>query len=88
MPDLLQTPAYMRAAGPRRTPATGQGAQRAHAVEVKLNRQRIVLAGRAPRLEVVITEGALRQAVGPPRVMREQLGWLADVAETGVPAAR
>ena len=52
-------------------------------MEVKLNRQRIVLAGRAPGLDIVITEGALRQTVGPPRVMREQLGRLAAVAETG-----
>jgi hypothetical protein len=57
--------------------------QRAHAMEVKLNRQRIVVAGRAPRLDVVLTEGALRQTVGPPRVMREQLGRLTALAETG-----
>ena len=57
--------------------------QRAHAMEVKLNRQRIVLAGRAPGLDIVVTEGALRQTVGPPRVMREQLGRLAAMAETG-----
>jgi hypothetical protein len=31
----------------------------------------------------VITEGALRQTVGPARVMREQLAWLADAAEAG-----
>ena len=57
--------------------------QRAHAMEVKLNRQRVVLAGRAPGLDIVLTEGALRQMVGPPRVMREQLARLAAVAETG-----
>ncbi len=82
VPDLLQTPDYMRAvaaADARYTSAE----QRAHAMEVKLNRQRIVVAGRAPHLDVVLTEGALRQAVGPPRVMREQLGRLAALAETG-----
>jgi hypothetical protein len=52
-------------------------------MEVKLNRQRVVLAGRAPGLDIVVTEGALRQVVGPPRVMREQLARLADVAESG-----
>jgi hypothetical protein len=31
----------------------------------------------------VITEGALRQAVGGPKVMRDQLGWLAAVADAG-----
>ena len=61
----------------------GSDEQRAHAMEVKLNRQRIVVAGRAPGLDVVVTEGALRQTVGAPRVMREQLGRLAAVAATG-----
>jgi transcriptional regulator with XRE-family HTH domain len=82
VPDLLQTPDYMRAvaAADARYTTTDQ---RAHAMEVKLNRQRIVVAGRAPHLDVVLTEGALRQAVGPPRVMREQLGRLAALAESG-----
>jgi transcriptional regulator with XRE-family HTH domain len=81
VPDLLQTPDYIRAvadADARYTSAE----QRAHAMEVKLNRQHVV-AGRAPGLDVVITEGALRQTVGEPRVMREQLARLAAVAETG-----
>jgi transcriptional regulator with XRE-family HTH domain len=82
VPDLLQTPDYIRAvagADARYTSAE----QREHAMEVKLNRQHVVVAGRAPGLDIVITEGALRQTVGPPRVMREQLARLADVAETG-----
>jgi len=82
VPDLLQTPDYIRAvaeADARYTSAE----QRTHAREVKLNRQRVVLAGRAPGLDIVLTEGALRQAVGEPRVMREQLGRLAAVAEAG-----
>jgi transcriptional regulator with XRE-family HTH domain len=82
VPDLLQTPGYMRAvAAADARCATSE--QQAHAVEVKLNRQRIVVSGRASRLDVVVTEGALRQVVGPPRVMREQLGRLATLAETG-----
>ena len=82
VPDLLQTLGYMRAAAaadPRYTSAE----QRAHALEVKLNRQRVVIGGRAPSLDIVMTEGALRQTVGPPRVMREQLDRLASLAETG-----
>jgi transcriptional regulator with XRE-family HTH domain len=82
VPDLLQTADYSRAvaeADARYTSAE----QQAHAREVKLNRQRVVLAGRAPGLDIVLTEGALRQTVGEPRVMREQLGLLAAVAETG-----
>ena len=82
VPDLLQTPDYIRAVAEADV-RYGSAEQRAHAMEVKLNRQRVVLAGRAPGLDIVLTEGALRQTVGPPRVMREQLARLADVAETG-----
>jgi len=82
VPDLLQTPDYMRAAAAA-DPRYASAQQRAHAMEVKLNRQRIVVAGRAPGLDIVMTEGALRQTVGPPRVMREQLGRLEALADTG-----
>lgn len=82
VPDLLQTPDYMRAAAAA-DPRYASAQQRAHTMEVKLNRQRIVVAGRAPGLDIVMTEGALRQTVGPPRVMREQLGRLAALADTG-----
>ena len=82
VPDLLQTPDYMRAAAAA-DPRYVSAEQRAHAMEVKLNRQRVVVAGRAPSLDIVMTEGALRQTVGPPRVMREQLARLAALAETG-----
>ena len=82
VPDLLQTPDYIRAVAAADARYASLD-ERAHVMEVKLNRQRIVVAGRAPSLDVVITEGALRQTVGPARVMREQLGRLADLAETG-----
>ena len=82
VPDLLQTQDYMRAVAAADA-RYGSDEQRAHAMEVKLNRQRIVVAGRAPVLDVVVTEGALRQTVGAPRVMREQLGRLAAIAATG-----
>ena len=83
IPDLLQTPEYASALADADANCASDD-QREHAVEVKLARQRIVLGARSPRLEVVITEGALRQAVGVVRVMRGQLGWLADVAEAGL----
>jgi transcriptional regulator with XRE-family HTH domain len=82
VPDLLQTSDYMRAVAAEDARYTSDE-QRAHAMEVKLNRQRIVVAGRVPSIDVVVTEGALRQTVGPPRVMREQLGRLAALAEAG-----
>jgi len=83
IPDLLQTPEYASALADADANCTSD-ASRGHAVEVKLARQRIVLGIRSPRLEVVIAEGALRQAVGGVRVMRRQLGWLAEVAEAGL----
>ena len=83
VPDLLQTPEYASALADADANC-GSDDQREHAVEVKLARQRLVLGARSPRLEVVLTEGALRQAVGGLRVMRGQLGWLADVAEAGL----
>jgi transcriptional regulator with XRE-family HTH domain len=83
VPDLLQTPGYMRAVADADVRYTSRE-QRAHAIEVKANRQHIVLFDRAATLDVVITEGALRQTVGPLRVMREQLAQLASVAETGL----
>ena len=82
VPDLLQTPEYAVALAEADANCTDDE-QREHAIEVKLARQRLVLGERSPKLEVVITEGALRQAVGGLRVMRGQLGWLADVAEAG-----
>jgi transcriptional regulator with XRE-family HTH domain len=82
VPDLLQTVDYARAVADADANAVSDE-QRAHAVEVKLNRQRIALSAPARRLEFVITEGALRQAVGGPEVMRAQLARLSRLAESG-----
>ncbi len=82
VPELLQTPDYLRAVVAADARYTSSE-QRAHAIEVTRNRQRIVLGDRAPGLDIVVTEGVLRQVVGPPRVMREQLSHLAGLAETG-----
>lgn len=79
VPDLLQTREYARAVADADPGCTGDE-QRAHAVEVKLTRQRMVLAERGPRLEIVIAEGALHQVVGGAAVMRPQLARLADLA--------
>jgi len=79
VPDLLQTQGYARAVADA-DPNWAGDEQRLHAVEVKLARQRVVLAERSPRLEFVITEGALHQVVGGPDVMRPQLARLASLA--------
>jgi transcriptional regulator with XRE-family HTH domain len=81
VPDLLQTPQYARALADADANCTSDE-QRAHAVEVTLSRQRVVLGDRDPSLEFVITEGALRQAVGGQAVMRAQLAVLADLDQT------
>jgi transcriptional regulator with XRE-family HTH domain len=100
VPDLLQTPRYASAVA-EADASCASAEQRAHSVEVKLARQRIALGasateasvsearGRQPgakRLDFVITEGALRQAVGGPGVMRDQLSRLAALADAGAGA--
>jgi transcriptional regulator with XRE-family HTH domain len=82
VPDLLQTADYASAVAAA-DPALATGEQRAHAVEVKLNRQQAVLGERAVRLDAVIGEGTLHQRVGAPRLMRAQLAALAAAAERG-----
>ena len=82
VPDLLQTGEYARALADA-DPGWTSDEQRAHAVEVKLARQRIVLAERSPRLEFLIAEAALHQVVGGARVMRPQLTRLASLAGSG-----
>jgi len=81
VPDLLQTREYARALADADPACTGEE-QRAQAVEVKLIRQRVVLAESSPRLEFVIAEAALHQVVGGTRVMRPQLARLASLAGT------
>jgi transcriptional regulator with XRE-family HTH domain len=80
VPDLLQTPDYARAVAGA-DPAFDADEARAQAVEVKLARQRGVLAERRPRLEFVVGEAALHQSVGGVEVMRRQLTRLATLAD-------
>ena len=82
VPALLQTRAYARAVADA-DPVLSDDARREQAVEVTLARQRIVLKERHPRLEVLLGEGALHQAVGGPAVMRTQLARLATAADRG-----
>ncbi len=83
VPDLLQTTGYAQAVA-EADPGCTSDEQREHAVEAKLARQRLVLGDRDPRLEFVITEGALRQEVGGESVMRAQLTKLATIAEASL----
>jgi transcriptional regulator with XRE-family HTH domain len=80
VPDLLQTADYARAVA-EADPALHGDAPREQAVEVKLARQRGVLGERKPRLEFVVGEAALHQAVDGAEVMRPQLARLAALAD-------
>jgi transcriptional regulator with XRE-family HTH domain len=47
---------------------------------MNLARQQVIIGDKCTALSVVIGEGALRQVVGGPDVMRAQLRWLAEVS--------
>jgi hypothetical protein len=78
VPDLLQTEEYARALASA-DPACSGDEQRARVVEAKLVRQAVVLGERSAHLEVVLAEGAVRQMVGGPEVMRRQLRRLVNL---------
>jgi hypothetical protein len=80
VPDLLQTEEYARALADA-NPAYPDEEQRALAVQAKLARQSVVVGQRRAHLEVVLAEGAVRQMVGGPEVMRRQLRRLANLGE-------
>lgn len=77
VPGLLQTPAYARAVFRNGWPAetTEQIDRR---VEVRMERQEVLTRTdpAPPRLNVVLSEGALRRPVGGYDVMRQQLEYL------------
>jgi len=85
IPELLRTEDYARAvadADSGRPP----GPQRDRVVESTLIRQAVVLGDRHASVRVVVAEGALRQMVGGPEVMRRQLRRLANLGdENGSP---
>jgi transcriptional regulator with XRE-family HTH domain len=86
VPDLLQTVAYAQAVA-EADPGCGTQELREQAVEAKVTRQHLVLGDRDPRLEFIVTEGALRQQVGADDVMRAQLTKLATIAEASLGTA-
>ncbi|OEV32028.1 XRE family transcriptional regulator [Streptomyces nanshensis] len=77
---LLQTADYARAvirAGFPEAPAEAVEQR----VELRLRRQDLLDSPDAPSLWVVMEEAALRRFVGPPRVMRTQIGRLIEALE-------
>lgn len=80
-PGLTQTEAYarsiVRACRPYDSPEAVE-----KVVQGRIERQSILAREKPPRLWVVIAEGVLRQAVGGPEVMDEQLDHLIKMSES------
>jgi len=91
VPDLLQTDGYARAIAAAE-PGYTTAEQREDAVAAKAIRRQVVLGGKsagssapaeasAPRLRVVLGEGALHQAVGGPGVLAGQIAHLVQLSD-------
>ncbi|MER6827128.1 helix-turn-helix transcriptional regulator [Streptosporangium sp. NPDC000563] len=79
IPGLLQTEAYARAIfknAPRITPEELE-----ERVKARMWRKKILEGDNPPLFLVLIDESVLRRNVGGPEVMREQLGYLLEVAQ-------
>lgn len=79
IPGLLQTEAYARALMSH-GPATLDEVEIDKRVQVRAERQRILVRGDPAQLFAVIDEAALRRTIGGPEVMREQLHHLIQMA--------
>ena len=79
VPGLLQTEAYAQAL--IRQGAAASDEEIARRSELRASRQEILRRPGAPQLWVVVDEGALRRPVGSREIVREQLKYLAEMAE-------
>ncbi len=80
VPGLLQSEEYARAViGQGHTRSTDELDRR---VELRLERQKMLVQPEAPHLWAVIDEAALTRPFGPTRVMRDQLKYLLEVSAT------
>ncbi|MFF9814221.1 helix-turn-helix domain-containing protein [Streptomyces sp. NPDC014006] len=77
---LLQTEAYARAVV-RRGMKGASEADVEKRVELRLERQKYLVAENAPEFHVILDEAALRRPYGDRAVMREQLQHLIDMSE-------
>ena len=80
IPGLLQTVGYARALATASLDYV-TSEQQEQFVRARLARQQTLLDDDPPRLWVIMSEGALYQAVGGPAVMSEQLSRLADACQ-------
>ncbi|MFC4015183.1 helix-turn-helix transcriptional regulator [Nonomuraea purpurea] len=79
IPGLLQTEAYARHVFGQGPLATREEVD--ERVEARMRRQHIFDRKNPPTLLVLIDEGVLRRRIGGPEVMRDQLGYLLEMAE-------
>lgn len=77
---LLQTRDYARAVG-KATLVDDEPSEIERKVDLKMGRQAILARKKPPSIWAIVTEGVLRQQVGGPKVMREQIKHLLDLAE-------
>jgi transcriptional regulator with XRE-family HTH domain len=81
IPGLLQTEDYARAVVRACRPWDAADALE-QTIKARLERQDILTRDNPPKLWVVIAEGVLRQTVGGPHVMRDQLDHLIKMSES------
>ena len=79
VPGLLQTEGYARALIRQGSAASEE--EIARRSELRASRQEILRRPDAPQLWVVVDEGALRRPVGSREIVREQLTYLAEMAD-------
>ncbi|WP_329413811.1 helix-turn-helix domain-containing protein [Streptomyces sp. NBC_00704] len=82
VPGLLQTEAYMRALFRECNPGAGV-AEIDSLVAARLSRQEVLRGDNPPDFWWILNEAAVRQAVGGPAVMYEQLEALLPLVQTG-----
>ncbi|WP_030902071.1 DUF5753 domain-containing protein [Streptomyces sp. NRRL F-5126] len=80
LPGLLQTPEYARVVTRLGYPDAPESKIN-RLVELRMERQKLLTRGGAPRLWAVVDEAVLRRPFGGPAVVRRQMEHLMEVAE-------
>lgn len=77
IPGLFQTPEYARAV----IAANGnKGIELERRLRLRISRQALLRGENAPKVHVLLDEGALHRKIGGPEIMRQQLAHLAELA--------
>lgn len=79
MPGLMQTEGYARALFRPAQNITDD--ERERLIQVRLRRQAVLTADRAPKVSIILDENVIRRMVGSPEVMAEQLRHIAELAQ-------